>query len=137
MSSSTPAGDLGASAVVLRSRFDYDATVQRLAAAIREVGGQVFATIDQRAAALEVGLDLRPTTLLVWGNPKGGTPLMAAVPLFALELPLKLLIWQGDGEVLVAYTPISEVAHRYGVSGWEKQLAAMDAAADHLARSVT
>lgn len=132
-SSSTSAGD---PAVVHRSRFGYEETVRQLSAAIVASGSRVFATIDQRAAARDAALELRPTTLLVFGNPKGGTPLMAAAPLFALELPLKLLVWESEGDVFVAYAPASQAAHRYGVTGFDQQLAAMDRALDRLALSI-
>ena len=63
----------------------------------------VFTTIDQAAAAREVGLELRDTVLVVFGNPMAGTPVMAAAPLAALDLPLKVLIWDDGGRTQVSY----------------------------------
>lgn len=66
--------------VVKVSRFSYGDTIARLLTAITDAGNTVFATIDQAAAATSAGLAMRPTTLIVFGNPKGGTPLMEAFP---------------------------------------------------------
>lgn len=123
-------------AEIKTSRHSYHDTVDRLTGAIRDAGNTVFATIDQSAAANNVGLALRPTTLIIFGNPKGGTPVMNAFPLAALELPLKLLVWEEDGSVRVAYVSASEIAKRYGVTGLEKQIAAMDQLLDTLTGSV-
>ena len=97
-----------------------------LSEAIVAAGNTLFATVDQAAAARGAGFSLRPTTLIVFGNPKGGTPLMEAAPLFALELPLKLLVREDNGGVHVAYTPMSEIAARYGIE--DPRIAAMDSA---------
>jgi uncharacterized protein (DUF302 family) len=110
-------------AVTSRSRATFSETVELLLSSIAQAGGTLFATIDQRAAAETVGLVLRPTTLLIFGNPKGGTPLMEAYPLAALDLPLKVLVWEDDTGVFVSYVPIDTLAARYGVLGHEKLLA--------------
>jgi uncharacterized protein (DUF302 family) len=118
------------------SRYSYSETIGRLSKAITDDGNTIFATIDQAAAAKTAGLSLRPTALIVFGNPKGGTPLMEAFPLVALELPLKLLVWEeGDG-VSVAYVAMSEIAARYGVAGMDERIAAMDRALDTLTNMV-
>lgn len=124
-------------AVVKQSRLPYAETVARLSAAISDAGNTVFATIDQADAAKRVGLDLRPTTLLVFGNPKGGTPLMEAHPLIALELPLKLLVWDERGTVNVGYTRMTQTAQRYGIDAADPRIAAMDRALDSLSATVT
>jgi uncharacterized protein (DUF302 family) len=120
-----------------RSRCSYSETLAKLTKAMTDAGNTVFATIDQAAAAAGVGLSLRPTTLIVFGNPKGGTPLMDAFPLVALDLPLKLLVWQESDNVNVAYVPMSEIAVRYGVTGMDPRIAAMDHALDELTNAVT
>ena len=117
---------------VKRSRFSYADTIAALSKAITGAGNTIFATIDQAAAAANVGLTLRPTTLIVFGNPKGGTGLMAAFPLTALDLPLKFLVWEEDGVVNVGYVPMPVIAERYGVSGMDALIAAMDHALDTL-----
>jgi uncharacterized protein (DUF302 family) len=109
-----------------RSKYGYGETIERLSATLRDAGNTIFATIDQAAAAKTVGLTLRPTTLNVFGNPKGGTPLMTAFPQVALELPLRLVVWEQDGAVQVAATQMSAIARRYGVTGLDAQIAAID-----------
>lgn len=118
------------------SRHSYADTVALLQKAMKDGGNTVFAVIDQTAAAAEAGLPLRPTTLIVFGNPTGGTPLMDAFPLVALELPLKLLVWEENGVVNVSYVPASEIGVRYGVTGMEARIEAMDRALEALATSV-
>lgn len=115
-----------------RSRHSYSETIATLSKAITDGGNTVFAKIDQAAAAQSVGMSLRPTSLIVFGNPKGGTPLMDAFPLVALELPLKLLVWEEPDGVRVAYTPMAEVAARCNVTGMDARIAAMDHALDTL-----
>jgi uncharacterized protein (DUF302 family) len=115
-------------AVVTSSRHSYPETLERLKGAISSAGGTLFAELDQSAAAKGVGLNLRPTTLLIFGNPKGGTLLMDAFPLTALDLPLKLLVWEEAGAVEVAYTPASSIAARYAVTGKDALIAALDVA---------
>ncbi|HET6277128.1 MAG TPA: DUF302 domain-containing protein [Candidatus Cybelea sp.] len=118
------------------SRYSYAETVAKLAAAIASAGNTIFATIDQSAAAASAGLTLRPTTLIVFGNPKGGTPFMNAFPIVGLELPLKLLVWEEPNAVNVAYASMSEIAARHGVTGMDARVAAIDAALEALTSSV-
>jgi uncharacterized protein (DUF302 family) len=120
-----------------RSRYSYAETVERLSAAIAAGGNTIFATIDQAAAARSAGTTLRPTTLIVFGNPKGGTPLMAAFPLTALDLPLKLVVYEEEsGAVNVVSASAAELAERYGVTGFDDLLAAMDRGLAALGASV-
>jgi uncharacterized protein (DUF302 family) len=88
-------------------------TVTRLAGLLAAKGVKLFATIDQRAAAREVGLDLRETVLMIFGNPAAGTPVMAAAPLAALDLPLKVLIWDDEGQAKVTYYAPAALAARH------------------------
>jgi uncharacterized protein (DUF302 family) len=100
----------------LRAVDSVDASFARLEAAAALRGLTVFARIDFAADAAAVGLALRPTRLLVFGNPKAGTPLIAAEPAVALDLPLKVLVWEAqDGGVWVGYTPPEELAKRHNV----------------------
>jgi uncharacterized protein (DUF302 family) len=100
----------------LSSAYAFQDTVQKLRTALEAKGFTIFATIDQRQAAQSVGLDMPPTTLLIYGNPKGGTPLMLAAPDFALELPLKVLVREDPGDkVLVVYTPAVALDGRHGL----------------------
>jgi uncharacterized protein (DUF302 family) len=119
------------------SRHTFTKTVALLRAAIAASGATLFAELDQSAAAASVGLVLRPTTLLLFGNPKAGTLLMEAFPAIALELPLKLAIWETDGAVSVAYTPARSVGAAYGVTGKDSILQAMDSALSAISESVS
>jgi len=123
--------------MVKQSRYSYSDTIARLSKAIVDAGNRVFATIDQSRAAADAGLTLRPTSLIIFGNPKGGTPLMAAFPLVALDLPQKMLVWEEDGRVKVGYTQMSEIAQRYNITGRDAQITAMDHALDLLSATVT
>jgi uncharacterized protein (DUF302 family) len=92
-------------------------TVSRLLDLLGSKGIKVFAVIDQRAEARAVGLDLRETTLVIFGNPAAGTGVMAAAPLAALDLPLKVLVWaDSDRGTLVSYTAPATLAARYALS---------------------
>ena len=91
-------------------------TVTRLTGILGTKGAKVFAVIDQAAEARQVGLDLRETVLVVFGNPVGGTPVMAAEPLAALDLPLKVLIWAGNGQTNVTYYAPDALAARHHLS---------------------
>jgi uncharacterized protein (DUF302 family) len=122
--------------MITQSRYGYTETVARLSRAILDGGNTIFATIDQSAAATSAGLSLRPTSLLVFGNPRGGTPLMQAFPLVALELPLKLLVWEENGSTRVAYVSMAEIAARYRVTGMDPRIAAMDGALESLVTAV-
>jgi uncharacterized protein (DUF302 family) len=108
-------------------------TVSRFTDMLVAKGVKVFAVIDQRAEARSVGQDLRDTTLVIFGNPAAGTPVMAAVPLAALDLPLKVVIWADDGQVKVSYVPPKEVGRRYDLTDdLTARLAAIDALTDTL-----
>jgi uncharacterized protein (DUF302 family) len=99
-----------------KSPWSVSETLNRLVSALDEKGVTVFATIDHSGEAKRVGLSLRETKLLVFGNPLAGTPLMQAQPLIALDLPLKVLVWQDDrAEVWVTWLADSWLADRYGI----------------------
>jgi uncharacterized protein (DUF302 family) len=109
-------------------------TVSRLTDLIAAKGMRVFGVIDQRAAAREVGLQLRDTTLVLFGSPTAGTPVMAASPLAALDLPLKVLVWADDGRTMVTYNAPAELAARHNLSD---DLTARLAGIDPLTDAVT
>jgi uncharacterized protein (DUF302 family) len=112
-----PGADADAGVITKASPRPVGATVDRLLELLGKKGIKVFTVIDQRAEAIAVGLDLRETTLVVFGNPVAGTPVMQAAPLAALDLPLKILVW-ADGErgTRVSYADPSVVAARYGLA---------------------
>jgi uncharacterized protein (DUF302 family) len=91
-------------------------TVTRLTGLISGKGLKLFAVVDQSAEARQVGMELRDTTLVIFGSPAAGTPVMAAAPLAALDLPLKVLIWDDEGQTKVSYTAPATIAARYGLT---------------------
>jgi uncharacterized protein (DUF302 family) len=102
--------------VSIRSHKSVAQTVQRLEQTLAAKGIQLFAVIDHSGEAEKVGLQMRPTKLLIFGNPKGGTPLMIAAPTVALDLPLKILIWEeADDTVWVSYNDSTYLQRRHGV----------------------
>lgn len=103
---------------VLPSKFPVQETADRLAKAIEEKGIKIAARIDHAAAAKAAGLELPPTVVLMFGNPKLGTPLMQANPRAGLDLPMKMLVWQDDaGKVWLGYAPPSALQTRYELQG--------------------
>jgi uncharacterized protein (DUF302 family) len=108
-------------------------TVARLHELLSAKNVKVFSVIDQRAAAREAGLDLRDTTLVIFGSPAAGTPVMDAVPLAALDLPLKVLIWDDAGQTKVSYVAPAALAARHHLSAeLAGRLAAVDPITDAL-----
>jgi uncharacterized protein (DUF302 family) len=95
---------------------DFDSTVEHLAAAITQAGMTVFARIDHAAGARDAGLTMPPATVLIYGHAKGGTPIMLAAPLAALDLPLRVLVRQReDGSTVIAFHPITAMMRQAGV----------------------
>jgi uncharacterized protein (DUF302 family) len=108
-------------------------TVSRLIELVSAKGMKVFAVFDQRAEAREVGLELRDTTLVVFGSPAGGTPVMVASPLAALDLPLKALVWADGDQIKVSYVAPSALASRHHLpTDLAKNLAGIDGLTDAL-----
>lgn len=111
-------------------------TAARLTALISAKGMRLFAVIDQAAEARQAGLTLRETTLVIFGNPKAGTPVMDASPLSALDLPLKVLIWADDGQTKVSYYAPAALAARHHLSAdLAANLSGIDALTDALVAS--
>ena len=91
-------------------------TLDHLEALVRATGMTIFARIDQRAAAESVGLTMRPTQILIFGDPRGGTPLMTAFPSLAIDLPLKALAWEdADGQVWLSHNSPAYLQQRHGL----------------------
>jgi uncharacterized protein (DUF302 family) len=102
--------------VSIPSSFDPKETMDRLEAALRASGVTIFARIDHAAGAAEVGETLRPTELLIFGNPKAGTPLMQAGQTIGIDLPLKALVWQdAAGKTQLSYNEPGWLAKRHGL----------------------
>jgi uncharacterized protein (DUF302 family) len=97
------------------SRYSIEETVRRLQAAFGEKGLQMFALIDHSGEAEKVGLKMPPTKLLIFGSPKGGTPLMVAAPSLAIDLPLKALVAEdAQNKVTVSYNDPEYLRERHG-----------------------
>jgi uncharacterized protein (DUF302 family) len=100
----------------IASAFSVPETIDRLIAAITPLGMNVFARIDHAAGAAKVGMPLRPTQLLLFGNPKGGTPLMQDRQTAGIDLPLKALAWEdAEGKVWLTYNEAAWIAQRHGL----------------------
>lgn len=99
--------------VTVPSAHPVRATLDRFAAAVREAGWVVFTEVDHAAAAREVGMTLRARTVVLFGNPRAGTPAMAANPTLALDLPMRVLVWEDDqGRVFVTRSTGEDTAER-------------------------
>lgn len=97
------------------SRYSVEQTIDRLRTIFTEKGLQIFALIDHSGEAEKVGLKMRPTKVLIFGSPKGGTPLMVAAPSLAIDLPLKALVAEEeDGKVSVTYNSPEYLQKRHG-----------------------
>jgi uncharacterized protein (DUF302 family) len=103
--------------IKIPSRFGSKETMDRLESEIRARGLDVFARIDHAAGATKVGLTLRPTELIIFGNARGGTPLMQSAQTVGIDLPLKALVWEDEaGKAWISYNEPSWIAQRHGVS---------------------
>jgi len=100
--------------VDLPSKHSVDETVEKLKGILQSKGVTLFAMIDHSGEAAKAGLKMRPTKLLIFGNPKSGTPVMLAAPSSAIDLPLKILIWEdAQGKVWVAYNSPAYLQERH------------------------
>ena len=100
----------------ITSQHSVATTLERLESLLKERGVMVFARIDFSGDAARAGLTMRPEQMLIFGNPKAGTPLMQSVPAVGLDLPLKALVWQdASGQTQVAYNDPQYIIRRYGL----------------------
>jgi uncharacterized protein (DUF302 family) len=98
------------------SDHSVDETVEKLKEILLAKGVTLFALIDHSGEAAKAGMQMRPTKLLIFGNPKGGTPVMLAVPSSAMDLPLKILIWEdAQGRVWVTYNSPAYLQERHNI----------------------
>jgi uncharacterized protein (DUF302 family) len=100
----------------LASKYSVDETLRRLEELLQQKGLTTFAKVDHSGEAAKVGLEMRPTKLLIFGSPKAGTPLMQASPSLAIDLPLKALFWQdADSNVWLTYNDPTYLMRRHDV----------------------
>ncbi len=123
----------------IRSSYGPKDTMSRLEAEVKAKGMTVFARIDHAAGAAEVMLSLRPTELLIFGNAKGGTPLMQSMQTIGIDLPLKALVWQdAAGNTWLSYNDPSWLAKRHGLSPeMDPTLKVLSAVLSAVARTAT
>jgi uncharacterized protein (DUF302 family) len=123
----------------IQSNFGPKDTMNKLEAAVQAKGMTVFARIDHAAGATAAGLTLRPTEVLIFGNAKGGTPLMNSVQTIGLDLPLKALVWQdASGNTWLSYNDPAWLAKRHGIGAeTEPAVNNMTAALNAVAKAAT
>jgi uncharacterized protein (DUF302 family) len=110
------AGKFADGLVVLHSQRGVEDVISRLRQMMAARNLRIFADLDFSADAAAEGMQLRPTRMLIAGNPKAGTPLIEAVPSVAIDLPLKVLVWSpGEGQTCVAYNDPQYLGHRHGL----------------------
>ena len=118
------------------SSFGPKETMDRLETEIRAQGMAVFARIDHAAGAAEVGLTLRPTELIIFGNARGGTPLMQSEQTVGIDLPLKALVWEdAAGKTWLSYNEPRWIAQRHSVANAEQVVSKLAAALSAMART--
>ena len=133
-----PTVTTGTGLVTVVSATPFDSTLARLERAMAAKSLTVAAKIDHAAAAKRAGHSLRPTTLVIGGNPDAGTPLMQVDRTMAVELPLRFLVWEGeDGKARVSYDPIKAIAARHHLTGRDELLSRMTAAIEAIVKSAT
>ena len=102
--------------VNLPSHSSVDKTIARLQAVLHGKGVEIFALVDHSGQAERAGIEMLPTKLLIFGNPKAGTPLMLAAPSIAIDLPLKLLVWEdAGGQVWISYNTPAYLQQRHSL----------------------
>jgi uncharacterized protein (DUF302 family) len=98
------------------TRHSVDAVLEKLLSTLKAKGVTVFAVVDHSGEAAKAGMEMHPTKLVIFGNPKGGTPLMLAAPSIAIDLPLKILIWEdAQGKNWVSYNSSESLAERHNL----------------------
>jgi uncharacterized protein (DUF302 family) len=131
-----PVDRADAELVTLPSEHDVTKTVDRLKAVLIQKGIELFAHIDHAAAAKKVGLALRPTQVLIFGNPKAGTPLMQSRQTIGLDLPLRILVWEDEaGKVWLTYRRVASLAQQYHLNGQDETVKTLDDGLAELARA--
>lgn len=118
--------------IIKTSKNDVSQTTQNLVAAIKNAGATLFTIIDHQAGAEKVGLSMNEANVVIFGNPKLGTPIMNANPQAALDLPIKVLIWEDNDEVKLGALSPDTFAKRYDLKGVEPQLKTMRVALNKL-----
>ena len=124
--------------IMMKSQYSVQTTLDRLSAAVEAKGLRIFARIDHSANAAGVGAELRPAQVLIFGNPKLGTPLMQGNPSVAIDLPQRVLAYRdGKDTVWLAYTDPAHLADRHDITDQDARLDRIGKALHALAREAT
>jgi uncharacterized protein (DUF302 family) len=124
--------------ISVKSSHDVKATADRLENVLKQKGMNVFIRINHAASAAKVGKELRPTELIIFGNPKVGTPLMQCSQSVAIDLPQKALIWQDDkGQVWLTYNDPNYLAQRHELTGCAEVIKKVEKALSNFAKAAT
>jgi uncharacterized protein (DUF302 family) len=124
--------------ISVKSSHEVKATADRLENTLKQKGMTVFIRINHAAGAQKVGKKLRPTELVVFGNPKVGTPLMQCSQSTAIDLPQKALIWQDDqGQVWLSYNDPNYLVERHGITGCDEVIKKIEKALSNFAKAAT
>ncbi len=124
--------------VSVESAHDVKTTADRLEAALEEKGMSVFGRVNHAAGAEKAGMELRPTELVIFGNPKVGTPLMQCAQSVAIDLPQKTLIWEDeDGKVWLAYNDPQYLKNRHAIEGCDEVIGKVSGALGNFAKAAT
>lgn len=122
----------------VESPYDVATTIDRLTAALESKGMTIFYRINHEANAMKADLTLRPTEVLVFGNPKLGTPLMNCAPTVAMDLPQKMLAWQDEaGQTHLAWNDPAWLQARHGIEGCDEVLQTISGALANFAKAAT
>ena len=124
--------------VAIKSSHDVKATADKLESVLKEKGMTVMARVDHQQGAEKAGLELRPTEVVIFGNPKVGTPLMQCAQSVAIDLPQKALIWEdANGEVWLGYNDPQYLKSRHGIEGCDEVLGKVSGALGNFAKAAT
>ena len=124
--------------ISVKSSHDVKVTADRLETILNQKGMKVFIRINHSAGAQKVGKELRPTELIIFGNPKVGTPLMQCSQSVAIDLPQKALIWQDDkGQAWLTYNDPNYLAQRHGLTGCAEVIKKVEKALSNFAQAAT
>ena len=122
---------------IAESPYTVDETVARLEETVTDKGLAIFGKVDHAAGAAIVDEELPPTQVVMFGNPAVGTLLMQCMPTVAIDLPLKVLIWETDGQTRVAYNEMSFLEERHEIEGCDETISRITGALDEIVTEVT
>lgn len=118
--------------IIKDSAHDVSTTADKLVAAVEAAGAKVFARVDHAAGARSIGAELVPMTLVMFGNPKLGTPILQAAPQAGLDLPIRVLVWDEDGATKIGYVDPQDLKARYSIKTADKSFQMMAGALSKL-----